>query len=417
MSATLALFAALPRDQVAADERIDLLVLIERCESWLNAVKQQVFADVRRDAGLPNPSSDGAGQFEDTVLEAGLALRWSEWMVNDRLATGAEIIDRLPDTWLALAEGRINFWQAHKLAEATRKLDDVGAVARLEQHVLAKATTLTRAETGRLVDRELVKADPAAAEQRRQSARDGRTVARSRDEDGMANLHVHGPAEDIAAIDAALDLGAQQLKAAGLVEDIDQGRFDTSLSWATDYLARQDLPATSARPAAVGLVVKESTVDGLDDDPGELDRWGPVTAQVARDLVNGAPPGDCTVQVLRIDDDTGWLLPPPGVRVDFGRAKRFFTGAARQFVLERFRVCEFPGCAMPMRLLDADHWKQHARGGATDATTNAGPACPHHNRTTRNRGGWTIEPNGDGTATLTTPQGRRYPITPHNYLD
>jgi hypothetical protein len=104
------------------------------------------------------------------------------------------------------------------------------------------------------------------------------------------------------------------------------------------------------------------------------------------------------------------------VRVDFGTEKRFFTGPARQFVLDRFRVCEFPGCAMPASYCDADHWKEHAKGGPTNATTSAGPGCPHHNRTTHNRDGWDIEPNGDSTATLTTPQGRRYPITPFDYL-
>ena len=118
-----------------------------------------------------------------------------------------------------------------------------------------------------------------------------------------------------------------------------------------------------------------------------------------------------------MDPVTGWLLPPDGVRVDFGYERAYLTGAARAFVLERFQVCGFPGCAMPARCCDADHWQQRAHGGRTDATTNCGPGCPHHNRTTRNRPGWTIEPSGDGTATLVTPQGRRYPLAPHNYVD
>jgi hypothetical protein len=489
MATIVALFAALPRAEVSTDERIDMLGLLERCESWISAQKQLVFAELRRDAGVPSPRSDEPGYFEDTLLETSLALRWSEWMVFNRMETGREICDRLPDTWQALAEGRINYQQAHKIAEATQKIDDDEKAARLEKRVLARAPRLTRADTSRLVDRELIKADPEGAEKRRKNARSFRKVSRSRDEDGMATLHAHGPAEDIAVIDIVLSRGADLLKATGQVESMDEGRFDTLVSWATDYLRQQFVPSKSARPVALGLVVKKSTVDGHDDDPGWLDRWGPVTAQVARDLVNGTPPrpgpfwpgftpderagmgrrdnqlfaddeefanGDpdppppdpdwdtdppddwdpvdgnappddeppspspsppTALRILHVDPETGWLMPPPGVRVDFGLEKRFFTGAARQFVLDRFRVCEFPGCAMPARCCDADHWKEHAKGGPTDATTNAAPGCPHHNRRTHNREGWDIEPNGDGTATLVTPLRRRYPITPFNYLD
>jgi hypothetical protein len=150
--------------------------------------------------------------------------------------------------------------------------------------------------------------------------------------------------------------------------------------------------------------------DDVDPDDGQPPQR-PAASAAAVDKSVG------TIRALRVDPSTGWLLPPVGVRVDFGRAKDYFTGAVRQFVLERFRVCAFPGCAMPMSCLDADHWKARKDGGATDASTNAGPGCPHHNRTTRNRPGWDVEPNGDGTATLITPQGRRYPITPLNYLD
>jgi hypothetical protein len=161
------------------------------------------------------------------------------------------------------------------------------------------------------------------------------------------------------------------------------------------------------------------------DDRNPPDEWPPPSAPPDPDP-SGRPGGaggvaakesPVTFRLLHVDPVTGWLMPSPEVRVDFGNGRDYLTGLARTFVLDRFRTCVFPNCAMPARCCDADHWKPRAQGGATDASTNQGPGCPHHNRITRNRPGWTIEPNGDGTATLITPQGRRYPITPPNYLD
>jgi hypothetical protein len=107
-------------------------------------------------------------------------------------------------------------------------------------------------------------------------------------------------------------------------------------------------------------------------------------------------------------------VPPPGTRVDFGRTRRTFPPAAADYIRDRDRSCAIPTCAVRATHLDIDHRHDWAAGGTTDAT-NAGPGCTHHNRTTRNRSTWRIEPNGDGTATLITPHGRRYPITPYYY--
>src|SRR3954453_10743821 len=86
-----------------ATDRVDLLIVLERCSSWVEAVKQPVFAQLRRDAGERSGSDSRPGRFEDLSLELSAALRWSEWMVDDRMETGREIEDRLPDTWAALA--------------------------------------------------------------------------------------------------------------------------------------------------------------------------------------------------------------------------------------------------------------------------------------------------------------------------
>jgi hypothetical protein len=120
------------------------------------------------------------------------------------------------------------------------------------------------------------------------------------------------------------------------------------------------------------------------------------------------------IGVIRVDD-TGIAIPTSNVRMDYGRARRFFSPAQAKHVKTKWRRCAFPGCSMPIAKLDIDHPEEWTVGGET-SITNAIPVCPHHNRTTRNRPGWDIAMNDDGTATLSTPMRRRYPLTPHNYL-
>src|SRR3954451_20207440 len=52
MMSVAAMLASL-QESLTAEQRVDLARVIERCESWINAVKQQVFAGISRDAGAP----------------------------------------------------------------------------------------------------------------------------------------------------------------------------------------------------------------------------------------------------------------------------------------------------------------------------------------------------------------------------
>jgi hypothetical protein len=102
--------------------------------------------------------------------------------------------------------------------------------------------------------------------------------------------------------------------------------------------------------------------------------------------------------------------------MNYGTDRRFASPAQARYVRDRDRTCEVPTCPQWGTAVEIDHRVEAARGGPTDVAS-LGTGCKHHNRTTRNCGDWQIEPHGDGTATLITPQGRRYPIKPHNYLD
>jgi Domain of unknown function (DUF222) len=505
-------------------QRVDVIAVLERCDSWLQAVKQPVLAGLSRAAGSKTKTP---GRHEDIGLELSLKLCWSEWMAHDRMGTARLLDDRLPRTWAALAGGEISFLQARVIAAGAalldhpEALDPVRAAAELEERIFPKVTWQSRAETEKAVLKAVIGIDPQAAEKRRTQTRQDRGVFRTSRPRGLedrlpgrAGLFAQGPVEDMATIWQALSLGADDLVATGEVDNLSQGRHDTMLGWAIEEMVRRHAgtaaPAPNARPTSLTVISKDTTQAGLDDDPAELVGWGPITAETARDLARGVPPrpgpfsaprspvdadtvtdfghtqfdeiddpdtidtitdrdlaedlddgppddspddspdeppdeppdggggprGEpvgapragggadppspappVDVRVLRIDPENGFAQPPPGLRLDYGSNRRTFPPRVVQYLKDKYRVCAFPGCTALVHQLDGDHWQSFADGGLTDATDNGGPCCAHHNRVTRNQPGWTISPDGGGTATLTTPHGRNYPVEPFDYRD
>jgi hypothetical protein len=403
-------------------------------------------------------------------------LRFSESTVEDRMWLAREL-ECLPDTWASLAGGAITPGQVREIVNATSMVEEPERKAAIEARVLPKAPRMTRPDTRRCAQKALLRVDPEGAAERAEQARNKRRAGFRPIEDGQAQLWLTGPAADILLIFTALTVGALDLQATGQVDTLGQGRVDTARDWAVAFLRSRWLPGRDPLPVSVGLIGKPSTFAGADDDPVELVGYGPITADVARDLAAGrrprpgpfpssaeqatelrdlrwnerddhdddpppedwdpppppdvgpgpAPPAGAPPEtspapepfmswrLIPVDSATGWVVPPPGVDVDAHPERRCATGVLADTGRLRYRVCAFPGCAMPAHRCDVDHWITVNHGGKT-VLVNLGLCCPHHNRTVRNEAGWTITPHDDGTGTLTTPHGREYLVEPYDYL-
>ena len=68
-----------------------------------------------------------------------------------------------------------------------------------------------------------------------------------------------------------------------------------------------------------------------------------------------------------------------GEILDFGRKKRLFTGALREAIILRDRICQFPGCEVPARKCEGDHITPWSEGGTT-SEANGQIRCDYHNR-------------------------------------
>jgi hypothetical protein len=81
-----------------------------------------------------------------------------------------------------------------------------------------------------------------------------------------------------------------------------------------------------------------------------------------------------------------------------------------QWVRDRDRHCQFPGCGQAATRCDLDHRQPFDPSDPDGGRTTAGnlhALCRHHHRL-KHRGGWKLRHNADGTTTWTSPTGRTY---------
>jgi hypothetical protein len=134
------------------------------------------------------------------------------------------------------------------------------------------------------------------------------------------------------------------------------------------------------------LHIDLDTLTGLTEHPGELAGYGPVIADIARQVAQE-----------QADAEWRWSLthPQTGEVLHDGITRRRPTKALRHTVEARDTTCVFPGCRMPAVDCDLDHLTRWADGGPT-TEHNLAPACSHDNQL-KERHHWTCQrlPNGD----------------------
>ncbi|RIJ70813.1 HNH endonuclease [Nakamurella silvestris] len=161
-------------------------------------------------------------------------------------------------------------------------------------------------------------------------------------------------------------------------------------------LGRPDpFPLQNGTTPRINVTIAGTTLIGLDDQPGSLDRYGPVTAFQARAISLG---GDWYRMVT--DPHTGVLL-------DLGRTRYRPTQALIDYVCARDRTCRWPGCHQPAMLSELDHEIEFRPGqpdGGTTDPRNLRCLCTRHHHL-RHTPGWAITTNSDQTTTVRSPLG------------
>ena len=315
--------------------------------------------------------------------QVGLLLKWPPNWAADRVDLAEQVVDRLPASLAALERGEIDLYKVRTISDLTVNLS-AEHVGEVENQVLERAAEQTGAQMRQRARRIVLRVDPRGARERAAEAKARRCVGLQSQHDGMAKLFAHVPADKAVAIKLRVDKIARLVKTPQDDRTMDQRRADV----VCDLL----LGRPSNVRVQLQVTVPATMLMRLDDQPGELVGYGPITADAARELA-----GDATWRRL-LTDEQGALL-------EVGRTSYRPTAALRDFVQARDKTCVFPGCSVPAHRADIDHTTPFPEGPTSPE--NLGVMCRTHHRLKQDHRWLVLQPS-PGRFEWTTPSNRTY---------
>ena len=333
---------------------------------------------------------------ESSALEAATALRWTRRAAESWVGLAEDVVGRLPAVHTALMAGAIDLPRVRVFSTELCAATDTAARA-VANRLLPDAPRLTTGQLAVRIRKLLAAADPAETAKRYHQAVADRGMLASASSDGSMHLAAWGlPADRAAAAVERIDAMAKAAKCAGDARSMDQLRADTLLGLLVgDY----DGPAPVHRRGVVELTVPLATLLGLTEQPGELAGFGPVVADLARQ-VTAAHRNTATWRYSVLDADGRLLY--------HGITRRRPTAGDAAHVRTRDRRCTFPGCRVQASRCDLDHHRRYADGGPT-SPANLHALCRYHHRA-KDELGWQVLNLGDDHHLWTSPRGHTYDV-------
>lgn len=361
----------------------------EAGSAWsVNRVVEAYQLDFREGSYGYRDAQDGA------AAEIGASLRLTRRAAQGFTDFSVELYRRYPRVYEALLFGKIDLRRARILVDGTQCVSAAVTHEVIEQ-LLPEAPRLTIGQLRHRIQKLCIDADPEAARQRYDDFyQERRLVVRATDA-GTADLSgMDLNPKDAAEINTWIHREAALLRRRGDKRTVAQLRADIYV----DLLQRRHRQGRGGYGNRGGGVHLDTTLDslaGLRDASGELNRYGPVSDDIAR-------------QIAAHQTDTEWTRtlrdPDSGQPIDGGIIRRRPTTAQKRLVHARHRTCVHPGCRMPAANCDIDHripWHQRR----VTCTGDLAPCCRWHH-TIRHTFGWTY----DSTKTdciFTSPLGHR----------
>ncbi|KQQ00002.1 MULTISPECIES: HNH endonuclease signature motif containing protein [unclassified Rathayibacter] len=369
--------------------------------------------------------SESRDLFERSIrAEFAVAMRTSERRMTRTLEHARLLIEELPQTRAALADGAI-LWEASEVICDAAAVLPAASRAALDECAAEVALTATPTQLQRAVARMRDELHDEPLALRHVRARADRTVWISPEIDGMATLGALLPATVAMGVYNRIDRIARSLRdgargdcddAGGSTSDgigeertLAQLRADAFGDLLTDGDIAGTTPVSDPEATAptfvpgvraeVRLTLAASTASGADDAPADLDGYGLIPADVARELVGV---GASFTRILT-DPDTGAVT-------SVGRTHRVPQAQMRLHLQLRDQTCRFPGCTRPASTSEADHTIEWRNGGETSLQNLASLCTGHHH--VRHGDRWTYVLHPDGSTDWTTPTGRRVSTRP-----
>jgi hypothetical protein len=339
------------------------------------------------DAVLAGEAAKGA------AAEIGAALRLTRRSSEVETSLAVALNQRLPQVWTALLRGQIDLRRAMAIADNTLHID-TAAAQQVATTVLPDAGMLTTGQLNHRLRKLCADVDPEDAKRRYETSLEDRRVVVEANPSGTANLlGLDLPPHVVEAVKRRIHKEAIRLRRHGDTRTIDQLRADILL----DLLSRRGAGVAGSDRGGVHLTGDLVSLAGLSEASGDLNGFGPVIADIARQIAQGQhdAPWDFTIT----DPDTG-------MPVATGTTRRRPTRSQQRQVHARNPVCVHPGCRMPAVDCDIDHTTPYDECRRT-CTGNLAPLCRHHHMI-RHTWHWSYERLGNGGHLFRSPLGHPY---------
>ncbi|MFN4001456.1 DUF222 domain-containing protein [Microcella sp.] len=403
--------AAATLDRVIASAQSIRAGVIDRARQLaeLSAVSES--AELNRD---DSPSARRQLAHRVLVCEVACALRLPERTAERLIDESDMLVTHLGATHRALAEGSISYRHAQVIIDEAHSLPDE-ARPHFEQTVLPAAERLTAARLRPRVRAERERCHPESIEQRVEKCRTDRQVLLEPAHDGMAWLSAFLPAERASAIYERVTSVALGIKRGAQGDDelrtLTQLRADVLCDLLIDGVVDATGCGTGVR-ASVHVTVPVERLLGVAKSgetptlsasafvpPAELEGYGPIDDETARELAAGAP---SFTRLLR--------HPESGAVLSVGRDRYSVPADLATALRIRDRTCRFPGCGRSAARSDLDHTVDWRFGGTT-SIDNLAHLCPAHHQL-KHRSEWQVSQHGGGVLRWRSPSGLTYVTLP-----
>jgi hypothetical protein len=398
-----ALLSAIDMSRISGHDQVIVLDAHDRMASHHAARRYRAIAAVHTTMlELDGFSQRWEDSSDSASAEVRAALHLTRRTSDSEVALALALHRRLPRLAEMLETGSLDVRRARTIDSATIHLTDARAQAVVD--VIADvAPELTTGQLRARIQKLCIDVDPDDAQNRYERSVADRRIVMEATVDGTANLvGMDLPPDTAAAIRRFIHSTAVSLHVKGETGTMDQLRADVYMDLLQGIVSTGCEEPSTCTTGGVEIVCNLATLLELDGHPGELSGFGPVIADIAR-------------QIARRHHDSDWrytIVDDTGLPVHVGTTSRRPTPTQKRRIQARHRTCVFPGCRMPAIVCDIDHSVAVVDGGET-CDRNLAPLC-RHDHCIKHANGWTYEIGADNRIRWTSPLGHTYTTPPNS---